>query len=71
MLTAKQGGKKITVLSGKVSVPANASTTAMIKLSSSGMSALKSSKSLSTQVKFTSTTDQPGSGKTITLSLAK
>jgi hypothetical protein len=71
VLTAKKSGKPITVLSGKLSVPANVSTKVMMKLSSSGMSALKSAKSLSTQVKFTSTTDQPGSGKTIKLSVAK
>ena len=39
----------MTVLSGKLSVPANVSTKVMLKLSSSGMSALKSAKSLSTR----------------------
>jgi len=68
VLMAKKGGKSITVLSGKISVAAGASEMVNLKLSSAGTSALKSGKSLSTQVKFTATTDQTAAGKTIVLS---
>jgi len=71
VLTAKKGGKAVTVASGKISVPAGATEMVNLKLSGGAESALKGQKSLSTKVHFTSTTDQPGSGKTIQLSLAK
>jgi hypothetical protein len=71
VLTAKNGGKTITVLSDKISVPAGASEMLNLKLSGGGQSALKGHTSLSTHVQFTSTTDQPGSGKTIQLNAGK
>ena len=71
VLTAKSGKKTITVLSGKISVPASVSETVNMKLSGSGAAALAAHGSLSTQVKFTATTDQPGTGKTIVLSGGK
>ncbi len=71
VLTAKKGGKTITVASGKISVPAGATEMVNLKLSGGGQSALKGHTSLSTQVKFTSSTDQPGSGKAIQLDLGK
>lgn len=67
-LTTKQGKKTVTVASGKISVPANASKSVGVKLTSAGNKALKSAKGgLSTSVKFASTTDQPTSGNKIKL----
>ena len=46
VLTAKKGKKTVTVASGKFSVPAGATGTASLKLTSAGSSLLKKSKKL-------------------------
>ena len=68
VLTGKKGSKTVTVASGKFSVPAGATGTASLKLTSAGSSLLKKSKKLVTKITLTSTTDQPSPSKTVTLS---
>ncbi len=68
VLSAKKGKKTVTAASGKFSVPAGATGTASLKLTSAGSSLLKKSKKLVTRITLTSTTDQPSSSKTVTLS---
>ena len=68
VLTGKKGKKTVTVASGKFSVPAGATGTASLKLTSAGSSLLKKSKKLVTKITLTSTTDQPSPSKTVTLS---
>ena len=71
VLTAKKGRKTVTVVSGKISVAADATEMVDLKLTGSGKAMLKAGKSLVTKVAFTSTTDQPASGKTIKLTASK
>ena len=71
VLTAKQGHKTITVVSGKISVAAEATEIVEMKLTGAGKAALNAGNSLVTRVAFTSTTDQPAKGRTIKLSLGK
>jgi hypothetical protein len=70
-LTVKSHGKTVTVASGKISVVAGATKLVVVKLSGAGKTALAAAGSLTTKVSFTSTTDQPTKGKTVTLTLAK
>jgi hypothetical protein len=59
--------KKGTVASGRFSVAAGATGVAKLKLSGAAVAALKKSKHLVVSVTVTSTTDQPSSGRTVTL----
>ena len=67
VLTGKKGKKTVTVASGKFSVPAGATGTVSLKLTSAGSSLLKKSKKLVAKITLTSTTDQPSPSKTVTL----